>query len=84
MSVNPNTGCDAWKDNEAEYEHEERVVNKWSNRRYEQPGTNDLVEETALWTTKVVIKYEPVKSALEPGIAGKLLHNSTDPILANR
>ena len=60
------------------------MVKKWSNRRYEPPGSGDSVEETAISTTKVVIKYEPVKSALEPGIAVKLLHNPTDPILAKR
>ena len=60
------------------------MANKWLNGRYEHPGLSDSVEETAIGTTKVVIKYEPVKSALEPDIAGKLLHNSTDPILASR
>ena len=57
MSVIPNMGFGGWNGNGAEYECEElNVVNKWSNRRYEHPGLNDSVEETAIGTTKVVIK----------------------------
>ena len=53
--------------------------NKWSNRRYEQPGLGDQVGEAGIGATKVAIKYDPVDPALEPGVTSKLLRNSTDP-----
>ena len=58
--------------------------NKWSNRRYELPGLGDQVEETGIGPTKVVLNYDLVESALEPGVAGKLFCNPTDSTLASR
>ena len=57
--------------------------NKWSNKRYEPPGMSDLVEETGIGPTEVGLNYDPVKSALEPGVATKLLCNPTHPELAS-
>ena len=82
MSVIQNLGIDAHKrqgvgDNRES--GEPNVENKWSNRRYEQPGLGDTVDETGIGATEVVLNYDLVESALESGIAGKLLCNSTDP-----
>ena len=56
--------------------------NKWSNRRYEQPGTSDPVENIRIGATNVVIKYDLMDSAPGPGIASKLLSNPTNPVMA--
>ena len=59
--------------------------NKWSNRRYEQPGLGDQVEEAGrIGVTKVALNYDLVDSAFEPGVTSKLLCNSTNSMLANR
>ena len=81
MSVNQNMGIDVWNGPEVEAGQvdEEQVVNKWLNRRYEHPVLRDQVEDTGFGATKVALNYDPVESALEPGIAGKLLCNPTDP-----
>ena len=58
--------------------------NKWSNRRYEQPGLGDQVGEAGIGATKVALNYDLVDPASESGVASKLLCNSTDSMLANR
>ena len=44
----------------------------------------DQVEETGIGPTKVVLNYDLVESALEPGVAGKLFCYPTDSTLASR
>ena len=86
MSVIPNRGLEVYKGEEAGTEQaceEIGLGNKWSSRRYEHPRSSDSVGETGIGATKVALNYDLVDPALEPGVATKLLCNSTDPTLSS-
>ena len=55
--------------------------NKWSNRRYDQPGASESVGEPGIEATQVAIKYDLAEPAPEPGVANQLLRNPTDPLI---
>ena len=84
MSIIPSMGLGVQMGEEVGTERLSEEVglgNKWSNRRYELPGMGDLVEETGIGPTEVGLNYDLVESALEPGVATKLLCNPTDSML---
>ena len=81
MSADPNAGLDVGRDIQGPGSKKVELGNKWSNRRYDQPGTSDPVGEAGIGATKVAIKYDLVDSAHGPGVAVQLLRNPTDLVL---
>ena len=86
MSVIQNMGQNAANEGEIQSGQESEELgsgNKWSNRRYEPPSLNESVEEAGIGSTEVGLNYDLAESALQTGVAVKLLCNSTYPIQTN-